>query len=207
MEYLLLVLLWGAWCALHSAMISPAVTGFLRRRFPGPFRYYRLVFNLVAVGTLIPVLLYSHALRKPVMFAWEGPWRALQLLLIASALLLFAGGARRYDLRQFLGLRQLRNENTCSVLTDDCRLDTAGVLGWVRHPWYTGGILIVWARPLDISAVLTNTVLCVYFIVGAYLEERKLVAQFGREYETYRNRVSMLVPIKKVKTAMPTSTR
>lgn len=82
------------------------------------------------------------------------------------------------------------------MLTDDCSLDTGGVLSVVRHPWYSGGILIVWARTLDPAAIVTNAVLCGYFVVGAMLEERKLKAQFGRQYAVYQRRVSMLFPVK-----------
>ena len=85
------------------------------------------------------------------------------------------------------------------MLTDDCSLvtrATSGVLAVVRHPWYSGGILIVWARSLDAAAVLTNLVVCGYVVVGAILEERKLKAQFGRQYADYQQRVSMFFPIK-----------
>ena len=195
-QYLLLTFLWIAWCALHSAMISLSVTGALKRKIPGAFRWYRLFFNAVAVVTLVPVLLYAESLRGPVLFSWAEPWRVVQVLLIGAALLFFTAGARRYDFSQFLGLRQLKEDNGCSVLTDDCTLDTDGILSVVRHPWYTGGMLIVWARPLDTAAILTNLVVTAYFVVGAFLEERKLKTQFGRQYDAYRQRVSMFFPIK-----------
>ena len=196
MQYMNLVLCWLAWCALHSAMISPKVTGALRRRFPGAFRYYRIFYNLIAVLTLIPVLAYSYSLKGEIIIGWSGPWRIVPIGLGLLALAFFLAGARRYDFRQLIGLRQLQEENTCSVLTADCSLDTGGVLSVVRHPWYSGGILILWARPLDMAAITTNLILCGYFIVGAILEERKLIAQFGQQYKDYRKRVSMLFPIK-----------
>jgi protein-S-isoprenylcysteine O-methyltransferase Ste14 len=191
MAYLLLLLIWCAWCALHSLMISLAVTERLRRRFPGGFRYYRLFYNLVAVTTLVPVLLYSHSLRGETIFAWHGGWRIVPILLWGMAITLAFAGGRRYDALQVLGLRQIRKENSCSVLTDDCTLDTSGVLSWVRHPWYSAGLLVVWARPLDLAALFTNLVVCGYFIIGALLEERKLVRQFGDQYREYRRRVDM----------------
>jgi protein-S-isoprenylcysteine O-methyltransferase Ste14 len=195
-NYILLVLIWSAWCGLHSALISMALTESLRRWFPNAFPYYRIFYNAVALLTLIPVLVYTDSIRGTPWFAWQGPWRLVQFLLILSALLLFFGGSRRYDFLQFLGLRQVKEEKACSVLTDDCQLDTAGVLGMVRHPWYSGGILIVWARSLDLSAILMNLVVSGYFVIGAYLEERKLVRQFGREYRLYQERVSMFFPLK-----------
>ena len=195
-RYLFLVILWIAWCTLHSALIAPSVTDRVRRRYPHGFRFYRIFFNTVALATLAPVLIYAFSLEGPLLFAWEGPWRVVQILLAGCALWLFAAGARRYDFLQFLGLRQLRGETSCSMLTEDCSLDTSGVLSLVRHPWYTGGMLIIWARPLDLTAVLTNMALTGYFIVGACLEERKLRLQFGGEYAAYQRRVSMFFPIR-----------
>jgi len=122
--------------------------------------------------------------------------RILQLALLASALALFAAGARRYDFRQFMGLNQLKGRNDCAALTDDCSLDKDGVLGVIRHPWYTGGILIIWARPLDAAAILTNLVVSGYLVLGAFLEERKLMQRFGNAYDAYRRQVPMFLPLK-----------
>lgn len=199
MHYLLLVVLWISWCALHSALISLSVTESLRKRFPERFRYYRIVYNLVSIATLLPVIFYSHSLRGEPIVAWQGPWQIVPILLGSAALFFLAAGAMRYDLRRFFGLRQLGEEQACSTLTDDCTLDTGGVLSAVRHPWYSAGILVVWARPLDPAAVLTNLVVSGYFVVGAILEERKLKVQFGRQYADYQQRVSMLLPIKWVR--------
>ena len=196
MQYLMLLILWIAWCVLHSALISPAVTDRLRKRFPDSFRYYRILYNLFAVVSLLPVLYYTFALSGTPLVSWQGPWRIVPILMGIAAIFLFLAGGRRYDALQFLGLRQINEENACSVLTDNCSLDTGGILSVVRHPWYTGGILIVWARPLDFTAILTNLVICTYFVVGAILEERKLKRLFGRQYTDYQRQVSMFFPIK-----------
>jgi protein-S-isoprenylcysteine O-methyltransferase Ste14 len=195
-QYFLLIILWIVWCALHSALVSLSLTEPLRKRFPDASRYYRIAYNILSVVTLAPVLLYTFSLHGTPAFSWQGPWRFLQIAMAVSALFFFVAGARHYDLYQFLGLRQLKDEKACSVLTNDCSLDTSGVLNLVRHPWYAGGIFIIWARPLDTSTILTNLVLTGYFLVGTRLEERKLTAQFGQKYTDYQQRVSMLVPLK-----------
>jgi protein-S-isoprenylcysteine O-methyltransferase Ste14 len=195
-RYVVLISLWGAWCFLHSFMITATVTGFAQKRFEKAYPYYRIFYNVMALVTLTPVLVYSFSIKGPVVFRWEGPFRIVQGLLVGSALLLFISGARRYDLAQFLGIRQVRENSTCSILTDNCRLDTGGILGVVRHPWYAGGILIVWARNLDMAAILTSLVITGYFLIGAFLEERKMLAEFGEEYIGYQRRVSMLFPFK-----------
>jgi len=195
-RYVVLVSLWVAWCFLHSFMITHTVTVFVRKRFEKAYPYYRIFYNLLALVTLIPVLVYSFSFKGPAVFCWEGSFRIVQALLVGCTLFLFMGGARRYDLAQFVGIRQVREKSTCSILTDDCHLDTGGILGMVRHPWYAGGILIVWARNLDMAAILTNLVITAYFLMGAFLEERRMLAEFGEEYIGYRRRVSMLFPFK-----------
>jgi protein-S-isoprenylcysteine O-methyltransferase Ste14 len=195
-RYVVLISLWGAWCFLHSFMITPTVTGFVQKRFEKAYRYYRIFYNFIALATLTPVLVYSFSIKGLPIFCWEGPFRIVQVLLLFSALLLFIGGSRRYDQNQFLGIRQVRENSACSVLTDDCRLDTGGILAMVRHPWYAGGILIVWTRNLDMASILTSLVITGYFLIGAFLEERKLLAEFGEEYIDYQRRVSMLFPFK-----------
>jgi protein-S-isoprenylcysteine O-methyltransferase Ste14 len=195
-RYVVLISLWGTWCFLHSFMITPAVTGFVRKRFEKAYRYYRIFYNVMALATLIPVLVYSFSIKGLPIFRWEGPLRIIQGLMAVSALLCFIGGARRYDLAQFLGIRQVREDSECSILTEDCRLDTGGILSMVRHPWYAGGILIVWAGNLDMAAILTSLVITGYFFIGAFLEERKLLAEFGEEYIDYQRRVSMFFPFK-----------
>ena len=195
-RYVVLISLWGAWCFLHSFMITLTVTGFVRKRFGKAYRYYRIFYNVIALVTLAPVLVYSFSIKGLPVFGWEGPFRIVQGLLVFSALLLFIGGARRYNLNQFLGIRQVHENSPCSVLTDDCLPDSGGILGVVRHPWYAGGILIVWARNLDMATILTSLVITGYFLIGAFLEERKLLTEFGEEYIDYQRRVSMLFPFK-----------
>jgi protein-S-isoprenylcysteine O-methyltransferase Ste14 len=195
-RYLVLISLWGVWCFLHSFLITPAVTGFVQKRFEKAYRYYRIFYNSIALVSLIPVLIYSFSIKGMPVFRWEGPFRIVQGLLIVLALLLFIGGARSYNLARFFGFRQARENSACSILTYDCRLDSGGILGMVRHPWYAGGILIVWTRNLDMAAILTNLIINGYFLIGTFLEEKKLISEFGEKYVDYQQHVSMLFPFK-----------
>lgn len=198
MEYFILAILWIAWCFLHSLAISPGVTAYMRGRLGETFRFYRLAYNCLSAITLVPVLIYTYAMQGEPRFRWEGALVLVQFGLVSIAGLLFLLGMRHYDMRQFLGLRGLKGGQPegCTVITEDCSLDTTGILGVTRHPWYLGGILIVWARDLDISAIITNGIISGYFVIGALLEERKLVQQFREDYRAYQRSVSMLFPFK-----------
>lgn len=190
----LLVIAWVLWCLLHSLLIARPVTARFRRT-PGRRSYrYRLFYNIFAMATLVPVLLYWKHLRGDPIFTWEGPLVPLRWGLLAASAWLFHAGARAYDMRQFLGLP---GAAAGPALSGDGGISDRGILGRTRHPWYLAGLLAIWAFPrhVDAATLLTNLLLSTYFVVGTLLEERKLAAEFGDEYCHYRKRVPMLVPL------------
>jgi len=195
-EYLTLSLLVIAWCVLHSAMISTSVTDYLKKRFGSGFRFYRLFFNLTAILTLIPVALFANSIRTQAIFSWSGYLLAGQILLLAVAVLLFVLGGPHYDVRQLLGIEQIKEGTASKAITDTGEIDTSGVLGITRHPWYLATILLIWARQMDVSVIFVNVILTAYLIAGTFLEERKLIREFGDKYLTYQKSVSMLIPFK-----------
>ena len=182
MKHLLLALLWTAWCTLHSLLISERVIGFLKQRLGDRYRFTRIVFNAFALLSLVPVLVYSHAISGDPLVSWDGTWRLAQISMMGLSLWLFAAGAREYDLRQLLGIRQIAEHESAKGLTRSGDIGASGILGRVRHPWYSGAILILWSRDIDASALVTNMVLTAYLVTGTLLEERKLVSEFGAEF-------------------------
>jgi len=196
--YLLLALLWAAYCAVHSALISISVTSFFKTVLAGRYRFYRLSFNLFSIITLIPLVVYSHSERfnSEPLFAWTGYWEIVRYSLVGLGVILVVGGARHYSMFQFLGISQIRKEAARSAMTESGDLDDKGVLGLVRHPWYVAVFILIWTNDLNAAAITVNLVLSAYLIVGTLLEERKLVIEFGEEYRRYQERVSMFIPLK-----------
>jgi len=194
-NHLILAAAWSAFCALHSAMISETATRILKRWLGESFRFYRLFYNAVAVVTIIPPLLYSASVAGTPLFRWEGPLRAVRYALIACGVLLLIAGGRHYSLGQFIGTSQLRRTSP-GGLAPGGGIDSRGILGLIRHPWYTAVALLIWARDLDTARLVVNAVLTVYILVGTLLEERKLAHELGGAYTRYRERVSMFVPLK-----------
>ena len=158
-----------------------------------------MFFNIVSILTLIPVVFYTNTVQTKPIFFWEGKNQIIQVFLLGTAVILFLLGASRYDLAQFLGLDQIRKGPSNQGIADSGTLTTSGVLNLVRHPWYLAALLLIWARPLDLSAILVNIIFSFYLIAGIYLEEKKLVREFGEKYHAYRKRVSMLIPYKWLK--------
>jgi protein-S-isoprenylcysteine O-methyltransferase Ste14 len=201
-NYLVLSLLTIAWCVLHSAMISVSVTEYFKNYLGSGFRFYRLFFNLIAILTLIPVAIYASSIRTEAIFRWDGYMRIGQVLLLVMAVFLFYLGGRRYDVHLVLGIKQIRKGTLSKLITDTDELDTSGVLGITRHPWYLAATLLIWARQLDVSGLIVNVIFTSYLIAGTYLEEKKLIREFGGKYLTYQKKVSMLIPYKWLKSAI-----
>ncbi len=197
-DYVMLALLWAAYCAVHSSLISIPVTNRLRRALGSGYRFYRLSFNIFSIITLVPLIMYSHSARfsSKSFFTWNGQWRILQYCLVGLAAALFVAGARHYSMLQFLGIQQIRKQRAHGAMTDSGVFDATGVLGLVRHPWYLAVFILIWTSDLKKAAITVNLILSAYLIVGSLLEERKLVIEFGDEYRRYQDKVSMLVPLK-----------
>jgi methanethiol S-methyltransferase len=65
----------------------------------------------------------------------------------------------------------------------------------VRHPLYLGMLIALWCPPTMSIARLALTIgFTLYVLVGARLEERDLVRDFGDDYRAYQDRVPMLLP-------------
>lgn len=198
MKYLILIILWSIWCIVHSGMISDRVTGYLKIRLGTYYRFYRLFFNVTALITLSLVVRYAKGLENQVIFSWDGYWKPLQMLLLILAILLFVAGASKYDMLQFLGLRQIASGKTHATLSKNGEIDTSGILNITRHPWYLAALILIWThfQKMYISTLLTCIVLSIYVIIGTILEERKLLVEHGDRYKAYMRRVSMLFPTK-----------
>jgi methanethiol S-methyltransferase len=196
MKYLITVLLWMVWCTLHSGLITRTVTDYAENRLEDRYRFYRLFYNIFAFVTVIPLVYYSISLRGTPIFRWEGSLVIVKYVLMLTSAYLFVAGGAHYSMAQFLGIHQIKTGSVGHALSEGDTFETSGILRVMRHPWYAGGILIIWARDISLSTLLINIVITAYFVVGSVLEEHKLVREFGERYRHYQKNVSMLFPYK-----------
>jgi len=196
MKFLFLIAFWTAFSFLHSFMITPAFTDFLKKRTGTYYRYYRLFYNLFSFLTLSPVLIYSYHIQEKPFFTWQGYLLPLRYLLLLSGLWIFYAGSRHYNMRTFLGINQINEGVNHGLINTSGTIVKGGILGVVRHPFYSGSFLLIWAGNLDTTRLIINSILSLYLVIGTLLEEQKLLAEFGDVYRDYQKEVSMFFPWK-----------
>lgn len=184
----------AAWCFFHSLFITHRWHAVVRRSFPRRHLLARLVyvsFSTVSFGALA---WWLWTLPARPLWDWPGWWSVVRWIGLLDALLLFWLGSRAYDGKSFLGLRQWRDWLD-SREPREPPFRTTGVLGMIRHPWYTGALLFfVCCLPVTDVNLVWRSVFILYTIIGTELEERKLLVDVGVPYEEYRTRVPRFFP-------------
>ena len=162
--------------------------------------WYRLVYNGLAVVSVLPALALMVALPDRELYRIPAPFSALALILQAVGALGIVYSLYQLDLAHFSGLKQwagwLRRMKVHSESdTSASHLVVDGLHRYVRHPLYTSSMIVLWlASPMTINRLTFIIAATAYFYVGSIFEERKLVAEFGDAYRDYQRRVPRLAP-------------
>ncbi|WP_406854363.1 methanethiol S-methyltransferase [Alsobacter sp. KACC 23698] len=176
----------------HSVMARPAFKRWFTRFVPSTIE--RSVFVLLASSALallfwgwrpLPGVAWeAHGLTADALRA--GFWLGWGIVLASTFMI------SHFEL---FGLRQVFAGWTGRPMAQ-AAFRTPYLYRWVRHPIYLGFIVAFWSAPVMTTGHLMFAAVCTaYILVGIQLEERDLLAYFGKAYADYRRRVSMLVPM------------
>jgi len=199
MRFLILIALWSAFCFLHSFMITPFFIDFVKKNTGTSYRYYRLFYNIFSTLILVPVVIYSYSVMQKPFFTWHGYLLAVKYFMLMAGLGILYAGSRHYNMRTFLGINQIHAGVNHGLINTSGTIEKRGIMGVVRHPFYSGSFLLIWAGNLDTTRLIINIILSLYLVVGTMLEERKLLSELGDVYRDYQKEVSMLFPWKYIK--------
>jgi protein-S-isoprenylcysteine O-methyltransferase Ste14 len=79
---------------------------------------------------------------------------------------------------------------------EDPELVTTGPYRYVRHPIYSGILLMAFGSAVDISIfwLIVLVIAALYFTYSALVEERLMMKQFPKVYPAYKSKTKMLIP-------------
>ena len=119
---------------------------------------------------------------------------------LGGALLILLGGVLELWVRSTLvekaGFRSL-TETKRLLITDEHKLLTDGVFGHVRHPLYSGRIMLHFGIALLFSSLWGGVLMAVSalsFLIRIPVEEEMLIEEFGDAYREYRKRTKKVIP-------------
>ncbi len=192
-KLIVLIAVWALYAVLHSVLASLSAKRLIDRHFPALTPYYRIGFNTLAAVLLIPPLWLTLAWRGEPLWQWQGTGFFVTTAIALSAGALFVWSLRFYDSGEFFGLRQVKEHR--KMIEDQESLIISPLHRYVRHPWYSLGLALIWTRDMDPALLTASLCITLYFIIGSRLEERRLVAYHGEAYRLYQERVASLFPL------------
>lgn len=176
----------------HSLMARQGFKNWWREYLPQPIE--RSTYVLFSSIALVVLLYYWQPLGGPI-------WKVKNHLLSTVLYTIFFLGwilvflatvlINHFDL---FGLRQVYlylRQKPYSAL----KMETPALYKNIRHPLYLGFLIAFWATPtMTISHLFFAVAMTIYVLIGIQLEERDLIADFGKVYINYRKKVPMLLP-------------
>lgn len=148
-------------------------------------------WNAIPVATGIALFIVSRT--TPPMGVALPLWQPTALLAVAADTCAIGGLVILLWARRALG----RQWSATVALKEGHLLVTAGPYARVRHPIYSGALLLCLGTALLLASVASFAALALVafgLCCKARAEERLLCEHFGRDYPTYRARTKMLIP-------------
>jgi methanethiol S-methyltransferase len=175
----------------HSGMVRKTVRGRMSSAIPPG--YQDALYTIVSGLLLIVVVVFWQASAAAV-YELHGPFRWMARAMFFLAICGFAWGV--LSLRSFdaFGIKAIMARDSGRQARPQ-EFAVRGPYLWVRHPLYLFVILLIWTCPdVTVDRLLFNILWTAWICLGAVLEERDLLASFGRAYREYQQKVPMLIP-------------
>jgi len=198
-DVLIIIFLFIVFGYTHSLLAFEKVKIQFKKKFGGLIAFYRILYNLFSV---ISIYIIYELSPKPhiTIYDLQNPFDLIilipQFLSLAGVFWVF----RYICIREFLGLDQIKRfieKRYITELDEEFTLRIEGPYRYSRHPVYFFSIIFLLFRPvMDLFYLTFFICIVVYFYIGSYYEERKLVRQFGEVYKNYKKEVPRIFPVK-----------
>jgi protein-S-isoprenylcysteine O-methyltransferase Ste14 len=176
----------------HSIMARPAFKKVWTRIVPKPIE--RAVYNVAAVLALALMVWQWRGIDVVVWNVQNPVGRNVLWTLFAAGWLMVPAVSLMISHFDLFGLRQAwiyaRGQEYAAL-----PFRTPYLYAHIRHPLYVGWALAFWATPtMTVGHLVYAFVLTGYMAAAALVEERDLIAHFGRQYLDYCKQVPRYIP-------------
>lgn len=199
-DIFLIVLLFFLFAFIHSFLASNEFKKRLAVNIGEKIAFYRLFYNL---SSIIFFLAFLFLAPKPdvIIYDLHYPFDIITFVLQIISLVALLWSIKGMDLKEFLGIAQLMRYIKGEYKIDDVdaidNFRVEGAYKFVRHPVYFFSILFLGLRPtMDLFYFVTFICIIIYFYIGSYFEEKKLIEKYGINYLEYQKKVPRLIPYK-----------
>jgi len=186
-KYILLIFCWIGYYILHSLL----ATDFFKNQFLFLKKYYRLLYNIISIIGFLTLLLFTAMIPPDWLFTSNSVTKFFGLIPTTYGILIIKKSFKSYSMKDFLGTAHLKSNYKQESFASN------GILQHVRHPLYLGTILIIVGffifSPSISNAIVMLISIC-YIFIGIYLEEKKLLIIYGKQYQEYKAEVPMIMP-------------
>ena len=192
MSLLIYALCWLAFAVIHSILARQLIQLKLEV-FLGC--YYRLTYNLLAAIKIIAVLYIGRILLSDTRFHLLESTAAVVATVSVQlvGIMVLAVALAAYDIGRFSGITQIVNKERVSTSFNE-PLQRRLLNKWVRHPLYTGALLVLWGGAVSSFGLCTALPGTLYLWIGTSFEERKLRNIYADEYRRYQQEVPRYFP-------------
>jgi protein-S-isoprenylcysteine O-methyltransferase Ste14 len=191
-----LITLLAIFYASHSLLAANAVKHAIQQNFSRFYRFYRLVYSILSTFLLAFVMWWFVAKHQfDFLFLPSPVTKAISFAAFFLGSLLVIISVIKYGVIDFIGFDSLLKKNEKKL--EPTKLNTTGLNAIVRHPIYTGVLLLLIGLLLWLPTkmtIITVLITLAYLEIGIYLEEQKLVEEFGNGYKIYRQKVKKIIP-------------
>lgn len=184
----------------HSFLASVKVKNCVKDNYPRLLPFYRFIYNIISFIILFLFFIY---LPQPDITIYD-LIKPYDFIILVFQILSFLGliwTFRYFSYKEFLGISQIARWHQKSYnlndLDEQMTLKIKGPYKYMRHPVYFFSILFLVFRPyMDLTYLVLVIGAVVYFYVGSYYEEKKLIKIFGEKYRDYQKSVPRILPLK-----------
>lgn len=197
-DAVIIIVLFALFGVSHSILASNKFKKKLIEQIGDKIAFYRLFYNVSSL--IIFIAVYSLA-PKPDILIYDLKF-PFDLIIFGLQILSIAGliwSVKYINAKEFLGIDQIKryldgNYNT-EELDEHTKLVIKGPFQYTRHPIYFFSSFFLILRPtMEAGYLIMLICIIVYFYIGTFYEEKKLVERFGVEYTYYKKNIPRFFP-------------